>query len=590
MKPGDNDTEQTGQDPTERGLQAHAEPAVPRSIAMPPPRGSSSRAGKATKPAPVPRPPPRAPSSVVFPAQPATKDPPEPAPPPISVPPSLPPTTNKRRPTLEYRPGEEFAGRYRIVKLIGKGGMGAVYLAEQHTLARNVAIKLLHGTADPMTTARFQREARVIAQLQHPHIVNLIDFGDANGQLYLVMEFIDGEPLSRLVKREGAMATARVLDLAIQMAEALAVAHGMGVIHRDIKPDNLMVMKTSTGKEFLKILDFGVAKINREANETNTIQTQAGMIVGSLRYIAPEQLESKDITARTDMYAVGCVLYEMLTGRRVFEYQSPADCALAHLGEKPQPPTADGRPLGGPLVDIVMHCLEKDPARRPADAREALQLLIDARRNEQQQQRQRAQSADAPRVSARHATGLRHLGGSGLTRERSSSADADGVMTLQGGELDAGLSAALAARRPSQPHLLAGQPPEDPTRSPTSPAGSLRTPAPELQLRQRPESGRGSGNDVLLDGLVGPLVAPSSSSSRGASADTELPARGRQRSAARDEGGVPVWIWIVGALVVVAFGIALGFFLSRQGQASPADTAPAPAAPPVSAPASADPP
>jgi serine/threonine protein kinase len=502
---------------------------------------------------------------------------PEPAPPPILVPPSLPPTTNKRRPTLEYRPGEEFAGRYRIVKLIGKGGMGAVYLAEQRTLARNVAIKLLHGTADPMTTARFQREARVIAQLQHPHIVNLIDFGDADGQLYLVMEFIDGEPLSRLVKREGALATVRVLDLAIQMAEALAVAHGMGVIHRDIKPDNLMVMKTSTGKEFLKILDFGVAKINREANDNNTIQTQAGMIVGSLRYIAPEQLESKDVTARTDMYAFGCVLYEMLTGRRVFEYQSPADCALAHLSERPKPPQVDGRPLTGPLVDIVMLCLEKDPAARPADAREALQRLIDARRAEQQQQRQQSHSPpDAPRVSARHATGLKHLGGSGITR--ASSPDADGVMTLQGGDMDPSLAAALASRKPSHPRVAASEPPEDPTRSPTSPSGSLRAPSSDLQLRMRPEPGRRGGNEVLIDGIVGPLASPQAPSAP--SAGVALRTRSRTRD--RDEGGVPVWVWILGAVLVVAFGIALGFFLSRQAPAGQPSSPPAAAAPAAS--------
>ncbi len=553
MKPGENDIEQTGQDPTERGLGQPQEGAAPRSIAMPPPRGASSRVGKAPKSvSSVPRPPPRSPSSVVMPVQREEPAPP-PDPPPIVVPPGLPPTTNKRRPTLEYRPGEEFAGRYRIVKLIGKGGMGAVYLAEQRTLARNVAIKLLHGTADPMTTARFQREARVIAQLQHPHIVNLIDFGDADGQLYLVMEFIDGEPLSRLVKREGALATVRVLDLAIQMAEALAVAHGMGVIHRDIKPDNLMVMKTSTGKEFLKILDFGVAKINRAATENNTIQTQAGMIVGSLRYIAPEQLESKDVTSRTDMYAFGCVLYEMLTGHRVFEYQSPADCALAHLSELPKPIAVDGRPLAGPLVDLVMLCLEKNPAARPADAREALQLLIDARRPEhQQQQRLRSPPSEGPRVSGRHATGLKHLGGSGLIRERSGSSDADGVMTLQGGDVEPSLAAALASRKPSHPRFESA---EDPNRSPTSPAGQLHAPSSDLHLRVRPELGRKGGNEALIDGIVGSLAAPGSAAPQSTADVAPRP---------RQEGGVPVWVWIVGAVLVVAFGLALGFFLSRQ--------------------------
>jgi serine/threonine-protein kinase len=136
-----------------------------------------------------------------------------------------------------------------------------------------------------------------------------------------------------------------------------------------------MISRTATGQEYLKILDFGVAKIRREGDQQNTVETKAGLIVGSLRYISPEQVESGDITPRTDLYSFGCVLYEMLAGRRVFDYPSPADCAIAHLTEPPRPPVVDGQPLVGPLVDFIMRCLEKKQAGRPANAREALTIL-----------------------------------------------------------------------------------------------------------------------------------------------------------------------------------------------------------------------
>ena len=264
--------------------------------------------------------------------------------------------------------GQLFAGRYRIERQVGKGGMGAVYLAVQEPLARMVAIKVLHGTADATTVARFQREARLIAQLQHPHIVGLIDFGEDHGRLYLVMEYIDGEPLTSALEREAPFEPKRVVDIALQIAEALAVAHDTQVVHRDVKPDNIMVLPTAGGGDFIKMLDFGVAKIRREGEAQNTVETKAGLIVGSLRYISPEQVENGEITSRTDMYSYGCVIYEMLAGRRVFDYASPADCAIAHITETPKPPEVDGQTLAGPLVDFLMRCLDTKPLSRSSDA------------------------------------------------------------------------------------------------------------------------------------------------------------------------------------------------------------------------------
>jgi len=271
--------------------------------------------------------------------------------------------------------GELFAERYVITKQVGKGGMGAVYLASQEPLSRMVAIKVLHGTADETTVARFQREARLIAQLQHPHIVGLIDFGEDNGRLYLVMEYIDGESLTAIIERDAPFDPRRVVDTGLQIAEALAVAHDMQVVHRDVKPDNIMVLATAGGQDFIKMLDFGVAKIKRDGPQNNTVETKAGLIVGSLRYISPEQVESGEITTRTDIYSYGCVLYEMLAGRRVFDYPSPADCAIAHITEEPKPPEVRGTTLQGPLVDFIMRCLNKKAPGRPANAREAIIAL-----------------------------------------------------------------------------------------------------------------------------------------------------------------------------------------------------------------------
>ena len=277
--------------------------------------------------------------------------------------------------------GQLFAGRYRITKQVGKGGMGAVYLATQEPLARPVAIKVLHGTADDTTVARFQREARLIAQLQHPHIVGLIDFGEDNGRLFLVMEYIDGESLTALLTREQPLDPKRVVDIALQIAEALAVAHDMQVVHRDIKPDNIMVLATAGGQDFIKMLDFGVAKIKRDGEAQNTVETKAGLIVGSLRYISPEQVENGEITPRTDIYSFGCVLYEMLTGRRVFLHDNTTECAIAHIREAPAAPMLDGVALEGPLVEFIMRCLSKQPAGRAADAREAIAELSKCRDN-----------------------------------------------------------------------------------------------------------------------------------------------------------------------------------------------------------------
>ncbi len=285
------------------------------------------------------------------------------------------PPAARTTPSSDLDPGYLFVDRYRIKRVIGRGGMGLVYLASDEKAQRLVAIKTVSRTADSVLVARFRREARLISELLHPNIVALVDFGEADDLLYLVMEYIDGEPLTAVLARDGALAPERARAIAYQVADALARAHDLEVVHRDIKPDNIMVKRLPDGSERVKVLDFGVAKIRREVGAPATIQTQAGTIIGSLRYISPEQVQGSEVTAQTDMYMFGCVLYEMLAGHRVFDHKSPADCAMAHVLEKPKPPAPPGVTLPKALVDLAMRCLDKKPAARPANARAVLTTL-----------------------------------------------------------------------------------------------------------------------------------------------------------------------------------------------------------------------
>lgn len=501
---------------------ARPSPSVPLPPApKPPPRPSSTGLVPPRPPAPAPRPIPR-PPTLSQPAQPAPKPTATPAASPAARPASAGPVKGgaaKGTSSIDLAPGDLFAGRYRIDKQVGRGGMGAVYLAEQEPLARKVAIKVLHGTADETTVARFQREARLIAQLQHPHIVGLIDFGEDDGRLYLAMEYIDGEALTGLLKREAPLQPKRACEIALQVAEALAVAHDIQVVHRDVKPDNVMIIKTAAGQDFVKMLDFGVAKIKREGDQQNTIETKAGLIVGSLRYISPEQVESGDITPRTDIYSFGCILYEMLTGKRVFEYPSPADCAIAHLTEKPKPPQVEGRALTGPLVDLTMRCLEKKPGKRPENARELLKILMACREDP-------ARLAPPRGVVAAHDE----------DQELTVHAVAGGLANAQHAP-----TVALPAVRPED---LPAQPSSRPVARPTTDTGQRAR--PDVELRRPTGShafGPGAGD------------GPTSTHVRGV--QLELPKKSR------------TWLWVVLGLLLGGGGVA-AFLLTRgeQGAAS----------------------
>ena len=271
-------------------------------------------------------------------------------------------------------------GPYWILAPIGAGGMGEVYRAHDTRLGRDVAIKVLssHVAATPEVCARFQREARTISQLNHPHICTLHDVGRHEGMDYLVMELLDGETLADRLEK-GPLPVADVLSLGAEIAEALDVAHRRGIIHRDLKPGNVMLTKAG-----VKLMDFGLARPSAIAPasgagaDSPTMSrplTAEGTIVGTFQYMAPEQLEGREADARSDIWALGCVLYEMATGKLAFEGTSQASLIAAIMEHEPRP-MADLQPLTPPSLDhLLRQCLAKDADARWQSARDVMHEL-----------------------------------------------------------------------------------------------------------------------------------------------------------------------------------------------------------------------
>jgi eukaryotic-like serine/threonine-protein kinase len=278
-------------------------------------------------------------------------------------------------------------GPYAIQSLLGAGGMGEVYKARDTRLNRTVALKVLPSAAaaDPERRARFEREAQAVAALNHPHICTLHDIGQEDGVTYLVMEHLVGDTLAARLQK-GPLPIAQVLTLGAQIAGALATAHREGIVHRDLKPANVML--TSAGA---KLLDFGLAKLT--APETAGLApswlattregpaTALGTILGTLPYMAPEQLEGKEADARSDVWALGCVLYEMATGCRAFEGATGASLITAIMSAEP-PPVAASQPLTPAAFEhVVRQCLAKDPDERwqsAADVRRELAWIAES--------------------------------------------------------------------------------------------------------------------------------------------------------------------------------------------------------------------
>jgi eukaryotic-like serine/threonine-protein kinase len=268
--------------------------------------------------------------------------------------------------------GREIAGRYRVLAKLGEGGMGTVFRAEQISLKRTVAVKLLRPdvSADPLLLRRFNAEAELVAKLSHPNTVNIYDFGqDRDGTLFIAMELIDGRSLRQAIQREAPMPLPRALAIGAQIAASLADAHAHAIIHRDLKPDNVMLQDRGRERDVVRVLDFGIAKLRDDTRATHAAMTQQGDMVGTPQYMAPEQIRGDPIDGRTDIYALGCLLYEMATARLPHEAQTVLAMLSKHLTEQPQPPSQRRPDLGIPAaVDaLILGAMAKDPrARAPA--------------------------------------------------------------------------------------------------------------------------------------------------------------------------------------------------------------------------------
>ncbi|MEP6862678.1 MAG: serine/threonine-protein kinase, partial [Deltaproteobacteria bacterium] len=205
--------------------------------------------------------------------------------------------------------GREIAGRFRILALLGEGGMGAVYRGEQMSLKRAVAVKLLRPelSANQMLLRRFSAEAAAVAKLDHPNTVKVYDFGqDTDGSLFIAMELIDGKPLRAVIGAAGPLPPARAFNIAIQVAASLVDAHASQIVHRDLKPDNVMLIDKGKQRDIVRVLDFGIAKLRDDSRATQQAMTQAGDMLGTPQYMAPEQIKGEAIDGRTDIYALGC--------------------------------------------------------------------------------------------------------------------------------------------------------------------------------------------------------------------------------------------------------------------------------------------
>jgi serine/threonine-protein kinase len=260
-------------------------------------------------------------------------------------------------------------GRFQILERIGAGGMGTVYKAIQKSVGRPVAIKVLSSehAANASGVTRFVREANVVSRLVHPNIVSVIDFGrDAQGNLLLVMELLDGETLRQCLRRQGRLAPSRAVGVATQVLAALRVAHGAGIVHRDLKPENVFMCRVD-GADLIKVLDFGVAKL--VASEVGD-QTTAGSLVGTLRYMAPEQIAGDPPDGRVDLYATGIVLYEMLSGSLPYESKDRFQLLRAVLNDPPIPLAIRAPELPAELCDVVMRAIAKHPDQRFQSAEE----------------------------------------------------------------------------------------------------------------------------------------------------------------------------------------------------------------------------
>ncbi len=271
--------------------------------------------------------------------------------------------------STQFEVGLVIEDKYQILEKIGHGGMGVVYRARHTLMDREVALKVLHPhlVENEEFLRRFRHEAQVASKLNHPNAVMIYDFGIASKLPYLVMEFVQGETLKDLIAKEGPISPTKLLPIMSQVFSALEEAHRLGIVHRDLKPDNFILSRREDGSIMARVLDFGIAKLLQKSdNAQQTLATQAGAFFGTPRYASPEQALGKELDARADIYALGVILYESLSGELPFNSPSIMELLLKHLNQPP-PPVRSKRPdleIGEPVEAVVLKCLEKERDKR----------------------------------------------------------------------------------------------------------------------------------------------------------------------------------------------------------------------------------
>ncbi len=465
---------------------------------------------------------------------------------------------NDDEPVTDPHIGKLLDGKYRLDAYLSQGGMGAVYKATHVMLDKIVVVKLIK--PELVTSAeivrRFQREARAASNLNHPNIVSVYDLGQTDdGTLYIAMEFIDGPSLKDVIRKTGPMPVARIKAILLQVATALGEAHSHNIIHRDLKPHNVMLSKGPGGVEVAKLLDFGIAKTFEDGS---TQLTQTGFAIGTPQYMAPEQAAGKEVTPESDLYSLGVILYEMLTGKVPFDAPTTAAILIKQLTEQPQPPSQRYPELNvSPVLEsIAMRCLDKDPTKRFASAGAFAEALttVDAR-----------PAFDAPTkivanpVAAEPAPGARSASTAGTPEPSPTSL----------------VTAPLSAAPTLAPTATSAPPPLPTREAPQAPApivmptapSAIPVAAPPVAVSAAPPS-EGTRPTVAGSAVAAATVPPA--------------------PAASSKTGLWITLAAVAVLVMAVAAVQLGVIPNGQGSSDPAAAPAQPASAPLASPASAD--
>ncbi len=300
--------------------------------------------------------------------------------------------STRPRSSPESLVGKTLAGKYLIESTLGSGAMGTIYRANQTSLGKTIVIKVLHQhlLSDDELIQRFHREARAASRLNHPNCVQILDFGTLEDRsLFIAMEYIPGIDLATLLEREYPLDHQRLIHITKQICQGLDEAHANGVLHRDLKPENIMIEDRRTSRDHVKVVDFGIAKLeDNNPNSKRSFQTRTGIVCGTPEYMSPEQARGQVLDARSDIYALGVMLYHLLTNRLPFEASSPIEVVSRHISDPPVPPSMYRRDIPESFERLVLTLLEKDREKRPSSVMDVYTELeridreLDAERRE----------------------------------------------------------------------------------------------------------------------------------------------------------------------------------------------------------------